>query len=468
MASNGVGLCRSARARATVAVLALMVGVLVSTGAFAQDEPQFDLQLFHPAVGPYSIFSVETSPVLGHLEPTGALVLNYGSRPLVLQPAGGGADQGYVDQQLAMHLMAGVGILNRGEIDMEVPVYLVDDSDFKDTSIQNGVVGDVAIRPKVLILSHDNYPVGLSGALDMTFPTGRQEALVGSNSVTVAPKVIADYQYQNVTFAANLGLRILQDTTVRNVKVGDRFEYGVGAEATLLKGLLRLDGELYGHALVSSPFGSKAESPMEGLLGAKVITRRGFSIFAGAGGGLVGGLGATEFRGFVGLRYADLQQDIDKDGIRDTDDKCPEEAEDLDGFQDEDGCPDVDNDADGVPDLQDCCAMKPGDAANQGCPVEKKDKQEDKKAAPAQKPADKPAEQPTKKPAEQPEGGTSDKAAPDSKESGDQAKDDKAKDEKAKDDKAASKKAADAKAPDKKAADKKAADDAPPAAKTAK
>ena len=30
----------------------------------------------------------------------------------------------------------------------------------------------------------------------------------------------------------------------------------------------------------------------------------------------------------------------DNDGILDADDKCPDEAEDKDGFEDEDGCPD--------------------------------------------------------------------------------------------------------------------------------
>jgi len=34
-------------------------------------------------------------------------------------------------------------------------------------------------------------------------------------------------------------------------------------------------------------------------------------------------------------------------------DKCPNEPEDFDGFEDEDGCPDPDNDKDGIPDVVD-------------------------------------------------------------------------------------------------------------------
>jgi outer membrane protein OmpA-like peptidoglycan-associated protein len=51
--------------------------------------------------------------------------------------------------------------------------------------------------------------------------------------------------------------------------------------------------------------------------------------------------------------------DNDADGIADANDKCPAEAEDKDNFQDDDGCPDPDNDTDGVPDAADKCPDQP-------------------------------------------------------------------------------------------------------------
>ncbi len=64
--------------------------------------------------------------------------------------------------------------------------------------------------------------------------------------------------------------------------------------------------------------------------------------------------------------------DSDGDGIVDENDKCPNEAEDKDGFQDDDGCPDNDNDGDGVADAADKCAMEPEDKDgyqdDDGCP----------------------------------------------------------------------------------------------------
>jgi outer membrane protein OmpA-like peptidoglycan-associated protein len=64
--------------------------------------------------------------------------------------------------------------------------------------------------------------------------------------------------------------------------------------------------------------------------------------------------------------------DNDKDGIPDATDKCPNLAEDFDGFQDEDGCPDLDNDNDGIPDVRDKCPNEPEDfdgvQDDDGCP----------------------------------------------------------------------------------------------------
>jgi OOP family OmpA-OmpF porin len=67
-----------------------------------------------------------------------------------------------------------------------------------------------------------------------------------------------------------------------------------------------------------------------------------------------------------------VDDDPDKDGIRGAADKCPNEPEDKDGFQDEDGCPDLDNDNDGIPDAQDKCPLEPEDKDGfqdeDGCP----------------------------------------------------------------------------------------------------
>lgn len=66
--------------------------------------------------------------------------------------------------------------------------------------------------------------------------------------------------------------------------------------------------------------------------------------------------------------------DNDKDGIYDSEDKCPDQAEDMDGFRDDDGCPDDDNDKDGILDKDDICPHEKeivnGYKDEDGCPDE--------------------------------------------------------------------------------------------------
>ena len=70
--------------------------------------------------------------------------------------------------------------------------------------------------------------------------------------------------------------------------------------------------------------------------------------------------------------------DIDKDGIPNDIDQCPEAAEDKDQFEDNDGCPDFDNDKDGVPDVNDRCPFIEEDRDTfedeDGCPDKDNDK----------------------------------------------------------------------------------------------
>lgn len=75
----------------------------------------------------------------------------------------------------------------------------------------------------------------------------------------------------------------------------------------------------------------------------------------------------------LGLTFSPFfNTDQDNDGINGSDDLCPDEAEDFDGFEDDDGCPEVDNDGDGILDANDKCPNdaedKDGFGDQDGCP----------------------------------------------------------------------------------------------------
>ena len=69
----------------------------------------------------------------------------------------------------------------------------------------------------------------------------------------------------------------------------------------------------------------------------------------------------------------ECQDDTDKDGIPDPEDRCPSEPEDFDQYEDQDGCPeDQDTDGDGILDSKDSCPTQPEDFDGiddeDGCP----------------------------------------------------------------------------------------------------
>ncbi len=68
-------------------------------------------------------------------------------------------------------------------------------------------------------------------------------------------------------------------------------------------------------------------------------------------------------------RDARCLNDRDSDGVPDRKDLCPNQAEDIDEFEDKNGCPDPDNDGDGTLDETDLCKNEAGPVHNKGCPV---------------------------------------------------------------------------------------------------
>jgi outer membrane protein OmpA-like peptidoglycan-associated protein len=72
-----------------------------------------------------------------------------------------------------------------------------------------------------------------------------------------------------------------------------------------------------------------------------------------------------------------VEPDGDKDTVVDSADRCPLNAEDKDGFEDDDGCAELDNDEDGIPDVKDKCPNEAetvnGYQDADGCPDEAAD-----------------------------------------------------------------------------------------------
>jgi len=98
-----------------------------------------------------------------------------------------------------------------------------------------------------------------------------------------------------------------------------------------------------------------------------------FTLHVGLGAGIAYAIGVPVVRVTIGGSWSPTtSRDTDGDGIRDDQDACPTEREDLDGRDDEDGCPETDDDGDGIPDATDHCPTEAedldGHEDEDGCP----------------------------------------------------------------------------------------------------
>jgi outer membrane protein OmpA-like peptidoglycan-associated protein len=149
---------------------------------------------------------------------------------------------------------------------------------------------------------------------------------------------------------------------------------GIGASWGVVPFVFDVVGEVYTFTgMGSKKLANGSESNMgpggEAVLGFKAYLAPNSFFTAGGGYGVIPtAYGTTRGRFFAGIVFEPGSGDRDGDGYKDDVDKCPDDPEDFDQFEDQDGCPDLDNDQDGIPDTQDKCPNDPGPRENHGCP----------------------------------------------------------------------------------------------------
>ncbi|WP_284668648.1 Ig-like domain-containing protein [Myxococcus sp. SDU36] len=361
---------------AAAAVLALAV-LLVSRPAVAQvptlsASQSIDVQQYKPGPSSKDILGVQSAQVHSHLGWNVGVSVNYGDKPLnFMDPRSGRYITALVRSQVGVDLMGSVGLFDRLELGVLLPVTLQRSqaAPMVDPSFAQGVgsggIGDLRLVPKARLLEEGSF--GLALTVPVVLPTGGGSDFLGSSGVGVQPRLVAEYG-ERFRLAANVGVDFRQMQQLRNLNVGNAVSYGMGAELpfTVREVPLALAATVVGAVNLEQQ--DTEERPLELLAALKYRALGGFSAHVGGGPGLTRGYGTPGFRLLAGFSYSPEPSrepqpaapvDTDGDGILDIHDACPTEPEDKDGFQDEDGCPDPDNDADGIPDTADACPNEP-------------------------------------------------------------------------------------------------------------
>ncbi len=335
-----------------------------------------------------------------------SLFLHYVDDPFELRDATQGGDslRELVHGQLRADLTVVAGVIDRLELAATVPFVLYQHGDDlgylgrPGHEIDGAALGDVRLTPKVQILvAEEFHGFGLAAAAVFYVPSGDSGTLNSDGAPRFMPQVIADWRHEvGVKVALNIGYQIRPRRFIHNVVSDDQVKLALGVEGPTGLDSLKVQGAVFtalqviddrDHDDLSKGSSQLRNTPAELDLGVRWDPIGDLHVSAGFGFGMTKGVGAPDWRTYVGVEWSAREAeeavapapeppaadvDTDGDGLADSVDRCPGDAEDRDGFEDADGCPDTDDDADGVPDGLDGCPRvaedRDGFQDTDGCP----------------------------------------------------------------------------------------------------
>jgi outer membrane protein OmpA-like peptidoglycan-associated protein len=306
-------------------------------------------------------------------------------------------------------IWAGVGIFKRVDLSISMPVTWYQQGMSANGSNAARVgIGGISFIPRINIFDErrgDETTLGL--VTEFVAPTMKGNYF-GSGTFEFVGKLAMSMTRLNFTMAMNLWYRfVLNDRVVYNVEDDDQLGFAMGLAYQFKKAPVRIMADATVAVPVVRPFFEKEEVFSEAMFGVGYKVWN-FVIQVAGGAGMAPGVGVPAGRFLASVAWSTagtkkvknreelLQEELDKEAAKktaaaaalaaaaaaadgnkepaaDANDKCPDQDEDIDEFEDEDGCPDLDNDADGVPDEKDRCRNQAGPAESEGCPLKDTD-----------------------------------------------------------------------------------------------
>jgi len=313
----------------------MLLLLLATSAVMAQSAPNMNAQLMRPSVDGAHTLWTDDATFARRLLPQARLLFQYVNDPLVFQPADASADPSHV----LSDLVQGDALLSlaydRVSFGVDVPAELL----VKGTGGTGGGLGDVNGALRVGLVDPQRNPLGLAMEGRLMLPTSTASNALSAPALGYEVGGILDLRLDDTTVLANFGTRGSPKVVLDNVTLHDQV-YG---RVAVSQALAPQDGgglalELAGHANYSAPLDNTVSVPIEGMITGWLRTG-GLVLRAGGGLGFTDGIGAPDARALVGLGLEPRNvADRDHDGVPDDRDRCPGQAEDVDGYQDADGC----------------------------------------------------------------------------------------------------------------------------------
>jgi uncharacterized protein (TIGR03382 family) len=397
------------RRRRVAAVVAAAAGIVVAAPAAHADPSTGDISLaiFDPLPSTAGNgFQTQTADV----GPNGAwsvgVTSSYATDLIKLTPSMGVATQPLTTSSMLV-IGGAYAFLDRFEVGAHIPLYHQAGDDA--VAPTDGVALDAAKSSALGTLELDGKATlvraaGFIGGIGVVaaLPTATSNSFVGTDDFAFRAMLLGNYTLpvaqQRISLAVNVG-GVLRPKTEQYLHILEKksgLAWSAGGSVRVLDSLW-ITGEIFGEMIPGGAFETttadmmlsdktKTLQQVEALGGIQYRPDHRVTIALAAGRGVSSDPGTPGFRGILAVSFVPgaaliapiphplppPDGDRDGDGIPDSIDKCPDQPEDKDGFQDDDGCPDPDNDGDGIPDALDKCPLDPEDKDgfqdDDGCP----------------------------------------------------------------------------------------------------
>lgn len=391
--------------------------------AAAQEQPGYAASVFEPSERGSDWFANESNDYRGKFRLALGAVGDYGYRSVIgARNPSGTIRASVLRNQVLVHAGFALIMGDRVRLGLSIPVQL---HAFGHTATRGGVdylapvhqqsAGDVRASLDLRLAGTYGDPITLAIGASVFFPLGQREQFTGDEVVRFAPHLNIAGDAGVFAYAIRGGYEYRPlDITYIDTHLGDTITFGGAVGVRVIDQRLLIGPELYGRTIIEDG-PHRHDTPIEMLLGAHAKAGGGVRINAGAGSAVDRGFGAARFRGLLGVEWFPEpdRSDLDKDGIYDDEDACPNVSgvrtsdpatngcppaaprdRDRDGIiDDEDACPDTagvrtsdprtngcpppppDRDADGIADDEDACPDVPGvhtsDPKTNGCPPDR-------------------------------------------------------------------------------------------------
>jgi outer membrane protein OmpA-like peptidoglycan-associated protein len=364
-----------------LAALGLALGIGFPGAAFAQEiqleyEGNFDPEQFQASADPGAIALTDGARTFDKGSFAVGMWLNLAGPPLdICVSDATSTEECQIEGNIVGTRFRGdlTFLYGLGKIDVRaiLPMVLYQSTDFDPAMGEEGLgsagFGDLRLGGRYQLAKPGD--AAIAADLSFTLPTGTGD-FIGDAGWIADPRILADWRKNQIALGAALGYRLrTSDARVANLYLNDEITWSLGGQYEIQPDKLSAGLALHGRLGIMSTdtsmegipgdLGSE-EFPAEILASGRYWLSDKLALDFGAGTAMTAGYGAPPYRVLVGIQWINrveqpLIKDSDRDGITDDDDKCVNDPEDVDDFEDMDGCPEVDNDADGISDKADSC-----------------------------------------------------------------------------------------------------------------